>query len=245
MKVVNISKLKKYVRNTYSPREDPETHTVNKEPAAKRASRELDSESSSSSDEESERVVRRRRGGLRKLPAIEKIKGPEKYRVGVTPAVRERKLPQVPRVTTPVFHEERHSTHSEKFSELPTSARSPPPRSRRSSGGSTLAFYTPRMESSRHGTVLSPHGSDCTLQPDRAGQEMDSLSTDEEVSDAYSPELERREVEPESGRYNLRGPEKRRKPERYGSNPNPVNFVREDTWNSLIDTLNTVIRQNL
>ena len=74
---------------------------------------------------------------------------------------------------------------------------------------------------------------------------MDSLSTDEEVSDAYSPELERREVEQQRGRYNLRGPEKRRKPERYGSNPNPVNFVREDTWNSLIDTLNTVIRQNL
>ena len=63
--------------------------------------------------------------------------------------------------------------------------------------------------------LLSPHGSDCTLQPDFAGQEINSLriSTDEEVSDAYSPELERREVEPQRGRYNLRGPEKRRKPE--------------------------------
>jgi hypothetical protein len=76
---------------------------------------------------------------------------------------------------------------------------------------------------------------------------MVSLSTDKEVSDAYSSELERQEVEPQRGRYNLRGPEKRRKPKRYGSNANqnPVNFVKEDTWSSLTDTLNTVIRQNL
>ena len=218
-RIFNIGKLKRYVRNRYSPKQQqivkPVVDTSPSVNVSDNTRKQVhhESESESDSDSDDEVLVRVEKphvghnkghvqGKLREVPhsntPLNLSTVPTQMNIGQEPSQS---------CSTPKSSKSRSST-CEELQSSPFGSNSSPAPAEQSTNNSSAAFYTPATNRTAGRTSQeSPYNSDNTILPEASSPNHSSASLSPVNFDNCSP--------PER-RYNTRSADQRRKPDRLG-----------------------------
>ena len=218
-RIFNIGKLKRYVRNRYSPKQqqivkpvvDNSPNINDSDKTRRHVHQESESESDSDSDDEvlmrfeKPHVVHNKGHAEGKLREVPHLNTPLSLSTGPTQMNIGQEASQS--CSTPKSSKSRSST-CEELQSSPLSNNSSPAPSDQSTNNSSAAFYTPATNRTAGRTSQeSPYNSDNTILPEASSPNHSSASLSPVNFDNCSP--------PER-RYNTRSADQRRKPDRLG-----------------------------